>query len=50
MHQRAAAIGGPQDAGKVMLLMECTYEGDATRELAEELDFVPVVPPHQKRK
>lgn len=44
------AMGGPQEAGEVALLMDSAYEGDATRELAEELGFVPVVPPNPQRK
>ena len=37
------AMGGPQEAGEVALLMDSAYEGDATRELAQQLGFVPVV-------
>ena len=44
------AMGGPQEAGEVALLMDSAYEGDATRELAEELGFVAVVPPNPQRK
>ena len=44
------AMGGPQEAGEVALLMDSAYEGDATRELAEQLGFVPVVPPNPQRK
>ena len=33
----------------VHLLMDRAYEGDATRQLAVELGFVPVVPPKQNR-
>jgi transposase len=43
-------MGRPQHAGEVALLMDSAYEGDATRELAEHLGFVPVVPPNPKRK
>ena len=43
-------MGGPQEAGEVALLMDSAYEGNATRELAEQLGFVPVVPPHPQRK
>ncbi|CDS48666.1 hypothetical protein [Polaromonas sp. CG9_12] len=35
-------MGGPQEAGKVALLIDSAYEGDATRELAQQLGFVPV--------
>ena len=44
------ALGGPQEAGEVALLMDSAYEGDETRELARQLGFVPVVPPNPKRK
>ncbi|MGL4190158.1 MAG: IS5 family transposase [Sphaerotilus sulfidivorans] len=44
------AMGGPQEAGEVLLLMDSAYEGDATRELAEQLGFVAVVPPNPQRK
>jgi transposase len=44
------AMGGPQQAGQVKLLMDSAYEGQATRELAEQLGFVPVVPPNPQRK
>ncbi len=44
------AMGGPQEAGEVALLMDSAYEGDATRELAEQLGFVVVVPPNPQRK
>ena len=44
------AMGGPQEAGEVELLMDSAYEGDATRDLAEQLGFVPVVPPNPQRK
>ena len=44
------AMGGPQEAGEVALLMDSAYEGDATRELARQLGFVPVVPPNPKRR
>jgi transposase len=44
------AMGGPQEAGEVVLLMDSAYEGDATRELAQALGFVPVVPPNPQRK
>ena len=41
---------GCQDAGEVALLMDSAYEGDATRELAREMGFLPVVPPSPKRR
>lgn len=44
------AMGGPQKAGEVALLTDSAYEGDETRELAQQLSFVPVVPPNPKRK
>jgi transposase len=40
---------GPHE-GRVALLMDSAYEGDATRELAQTMGFVPVVPPHPKRR
>lgn len=43
-------MGGPQEAGEVVLLMDSACEGDATRELARQLSFVPVVPPNPQRK
>jgi transposase len=43
-------MGGPQEAGQVLLLMDAAYEGDATRELAEQVGFVTVVPPNPQRK
>jgi transposase len=30
--------------------MDCAYEGDATRALAREMGFIPVVPPNPLRK
>ena len=33
----------------IHLLMDRAYEGDATRQLAWDLGFVPVVPPKQNR-
>ncbi len=35
---------------KKFLLMDKAYEGDETRELAESLNFIPVVPPKSNRK
>lgn len=34
----------------MVLLIDRAYEGDATRELAQALGFVPVVPPNPQRK
>ncbi len=31
------------------LLMDCAYEGNETRQLALDLGFLPVVPPHPQR-
>ncbi len=36
--------------GQVAILMDSAYEGDATRELAQRMGFVPVVPPNPKRR
>ena len=44
------AMGGPREAGDVALLMDSAYESDATRELAQQLGFVPIVPPNPQRK
>jgi transposase len=33
-----------------LLLMDKAYEGDETHELAESLNFIPVVPPKSNRK
>jgi len=44
------AMGGPQEAGEVALLMDSAYEGSATQELAQHLSFVPVVPSNPKRR
>jgi transposase len=41
---------GPQQPGQVALLMDSAYQDNATRELARQLGFVPVVPPHPKRR
>ena len=41
---------GAQEAGAVALLMDGAYQDNATRELAHELGFVPVVPPSPKRR
>ena len=40
---------GPVDY-PVYLLMDRAYEGDETRALAEELGYIPVVPPKRNRK
>ena len=44
------AMGRPQEAGEVALLMDSAYEGNATQELAQRLGFVPVVPSNPKRR
>jgi transposase len=31
------------------LVMDCAYEGNETRQLAFDLGFIPVVPPHPQR-
>jgi len=36
--------------GQVALLMDCTYQDDATRELTRQMGLIPVVPPNPKRK
>ena len=41
---------GPQEAGKVALVMDSAYQDNATRELAQHLGFVPVVPPNPQRR
>ena len=40
--------GGPAPAG-CHLVMDRAYEGDETRRLAQELGYVPVVPPNPNR-
>ena len=40
---------GPQPSGPA-LLMDRAYEGDATRQLAKDLGYQPVVPPLSSRK
>jgi transposase len=42
------SLGGAPVAG-CALCMDRAYEGDETRQLAEELGFVPVVPPNPNR-
>ena len=44
------AMGGPGEAGQVTLRMDSAYEGDATRDLAQRLGCVPVVPPHPRQR
>jgi len=39
----------PAPEGSVALIMDKAYEGDATRQLALELGFTPVVPPKSNR-
>ena len=40
---------GPVDHS-IYLLMDWAYEGDETRALAEELGYMPIVPPKSNRK
>lgn len=39
----------PDQPARCRLLMECAYEGNETRQLALDLAFIPVVPPHRLR-
>ena len=39
-----------QEAGAVALLMDSAYQDNATRELAQAMGFVPVVPPSPTRR
>jgi transposase len=39
----------PSPEGTVALIMDKAYEGDATRQLALDLGFTPVVPPKSTR-
>jgi transposase len=41
--------GAPQLPLSCHLLMDCAYEGNETRQLALDLGFIPVVPPHPNR-
>ena len=41
---------GLQEAGAVALLTDGAYQDNATRELAQAMGFVPVVPPSPKRR
>ena len=41
--------GEPELPASCHLLMDCAYEGDETRQLALDLGFIPVVPPHPNR-
>ena len=41
--------GAPQLPLSCHLLMDCAYEGNETRQLALDLGFIPVVPPHPLR-
>ena len=41
---------GLQEASEVALLMHSAYEGHATQALAQQLGFMPVVPPNPKRR
>ena len=40
---------GPHE-GRVALLMDSAYEGNDMREVTHRAGFVPVVPPHPKRR
>ena len=40
---------GPQKAGAVALLMDGAYQDNATREVAQAMGFVPVMPPSPTR-
>lgn len=42
--------GLPQPEEQVSLIMDRAYEGDATRQLALDLGFTPVVPPKRHRR
>jgi transposase len=41
--------GAPALPVSCHLLMDCAYEGNETRQLALDLGFIPVVPPHPNR-
>lgn len=41
---------GQQEGGEVALLMDSAYEDNATRALAQQHGFVPVVPPNPRRR
>lgn len=41
--------GAPELPAACHLLMDCAYEGNETRQLALDLGFIPVVPPHPNR-
>ena len=41
---------GAQPPGEVALLMDSAYQDNATRALAQQLGFVPVVPPNPQRR
>lgn len=47
---RALLRGLPQPEEQVSLIMDRAYEGDATRQLALDLGFNPVVPPKKHRR
>ena len=47
---QAQPLGPLPPTGSVALLMDSAYEGNETRELAQRLGFIPVVPPHPERK
>ena len=39
----------PELPARCRLLMDCAYEGNETRQLALDLGFIPIVPPHPQR-
>jgi transposase len=43
-------MGAQDPQAEVALLMDCAYEDNATRELARQMGFVPVVPPNPQRR
>ena len=50
MRKQPFALRLCQDSKKVYLAMDKAYEGDATRKLAIQLGYTPVVPPKENRK
>ena len=47
---RKLLIGKGARSERIPLLMDRAYEGDETRQLAEALGYLPVVPPKKNRK
>ena len=47
--RKLLTLRGPQEE-PAYLLMDRAYEGDATRQLARDLGYWPVVPPRRQRK